>query len=790
MFHYRYILWINIDKLDINFNLLDYGRLVPAKSRHCSIDKLGLKLVSNAFIKTDKGAVNHETDLPYDSYSEYLSDEFLKLDMLLEFLSQGKVVEYENNNVLSNNFYVSPEYASSLISGARETDYCNPEILKSIEKKREEIQRRLLATGESALSYPLYRCIHVFVLSELEKLALLVGLAFLKDSKYEKIYSCLQDSLESRYPSVQILYDLFSLSNNGNNDGSSSFIANSSLVYWNLIQLYSNFGGMAASEFFFIEPSAARYLLGDESYAIGNHIYNLEDQSRISVQDLYACESTIRQLRQVSNLLKDAKAFSGSQFILLSGFGEAVKHKSISALAGEAGLPVIHIDTETLLFQTDQMGNHLRKIIRDAILTGSILFFKKPSKALDEKNKYIDFLYLLINEFSLFNIKVFLSIENFRDIPKPIVHQFYNIQYYIPDYKIRKKVWASMAGFHVDLNQKSICEFAGQYRFTEEQIYGAVEYAKKRSFFSLKPGVTQEDLLEGCRVQSNENLLTLGKQLKGSCTLKDIVLPGELYVQISELINHYRYKHQVYDDWGFGKSVAYGRGVTVLTSGPSGTGKTMAASVIGNELKLPVYKIDLSSVISKYIGETEKNLSKIFTEAVTSNSILFFDEADAIFGKRTEVKDSHDRYANIEVSYLLQKMEEYEGITILASNLRQNMDDAFFRRMQFVMEFPFPDANMRRTLWKKIFPDSAPLASDIDYDFLAEKLEVAGGNIKNVAVSAAFIASGENDIIKMRHILLAAKKEYKKLNKSFLKNEFSPYFELIENEVFNLNSEE
>mgnify|MGYP000390943084 CR=1 FL=1 len=196
----------------------------------------------------------------------------------------------------------------------------------------------------------------------------------------------------------------------------------------------------------------------------------------------------------------------------------------------------------------------------------------------------------------------------------------------------------------------------------------------------------------------------------------------------------------------------------------------MAAQVIANELKLDLYKIDLSNVVSKYIGETEKNLEKVFTEAETSNAILFFDECDALFGKRTEISDAHDRYANLEVSFLLQKIEEYDGIVILATNLRGNMDDAFIRRIRFIIDFPFPDMESRKQIWCKSFPNKAPCSDDIDYELLARKIKLSGGNIKNIVLNAAFNASDDNDAIRMRHILLSTKAEYQKIGKSWNEN--------------------
>ena len=208
-----------------------------------------------------------------------------------------------------------------------------------------------------------------------------------------------------------------------------------------------------------------------------------------------------------------------------------------------------------------------------------------------------------------------------------------------------------------------------------------------------------------------------------------------------------------------------GKGTTAVFAGPSGTGKTIAAEVIANEIKLDLYRVDLASVISKYIGETEKNLDRVFTTAENASAVLFFDEADALFGKRSEVRDSHDRYANIEISYLLQKMEAYEGAAILATNLGQNMDESFLRRFAFNIRFPFPEADSRRRIWSTIWPQETPLACDIDYGYLASRFRFTGGNIKNVALAAAFLAADDGGVVTMTHLLRAIEREFAKMGK-------------------------
>ncbi|MGL4791078.1 MAG: ATP-binding protein, partial [Anaerotignaceae bacterium] len=235
----------------------------------------------------------------------------------------------------------------------------------------------------------------------------------------------------------------------------------------------------------------------------------------------------------------------------------------------------------------------------------------------------------------------------------------------------------------------------------------------------------------------------------------------------------------VYDKWDFESILPYGSGLSMLFEGPSGTGKTMAAQIIAGELGLELYKVDISQVISKYIGETEKNLNEIFTEAQKNNVILFFDEMVAIFGKRGEVKDSHDKHINVEVAFLLQKVEEYQGISVMATNYLKNIDQAFIRRINYIIHFPFPQEEERTKIWKNVFPANMPMGKDIDYEYLGRQFELAGGSIKNTAVSAAFMAARDNTACSMKHILLSLIHELGKQDKVMLKTDFGEYAFLI-----------
>jgi SpoVK/Ycf46/Vps4 family AAA+-type ATPase len=307
---------------------------------------------------------------------------------------------------------------------------------------------------------------------------------------------------------------------------------------------------------------------------------------------------------------------------------------------------------------------------------------------------------------------------------------------------------------------------ANQFRLTPGQIHDAAAWAAHTCAMRGElQDMTLADLYAGCRSQSNHKLAELAQHIAPRYGWEDIVLPEDKLIQLREICSHVTHRYRVFGDWGFDRKLSHGKGLSVLFAGPSGTGKTMAAEIMAQALQVDLYKIDLSGVISKYIGETEKNLAKIFQEAESSNAILFFDEADAVFGKRTKISDAHDRYANIETSYLLQKIEEYEGVVILATNLRENMDDAFTRRMRFIVEFPFPDAASRQEIWQRHFPNEAPVMADLDYAWLAKQFQITGGNIKNIVLNAAFFAAEDGGAIGLEHVLCGARREFEKIGK-------------------------
>jgi hypothetical protein len=326
---------------------------------------------------------------------------------------------------------------------------------------------------------------------------------------------------------------------------------------------------------------------------------------------------------------------------------------------------------------------------------------------------------------------------------------------------------------HFNLSAVAIRDAAAAATGGDAAASGVLPEPRTRSpeSHALRGGPPDDGLWDACRSQARPRLDDLAQRLEPGAAWDDLVLPDGPRHLLQELAAHVRHRTTVYERWGFAGRGTRGLGITALFAGASGTGKTMAAEVLAGELRLDLYRIDLASVVSKYIGETEKNLRRIFDAAENGGAILMFDEADALFGRRSEVKDSHDRYANIEVSYLLQRMESYRGLAILTTNLKSVLDPAFLRRIRFVVQFPFPDVEQRRQIWGRAFPGPAPTCG-LEAERLAQ-LNIAGGNIRNIALGAAFMAADDGVPIGMSQVLRAARTEYAKIEKQLTDAELS-----------------
>jgi hypothetical protein len=446
---------------------------------------------------------------------------------------------------------------------------------------------------------------------------------------------------------------------------------------------------------------------------------------------------------------------------------DAQNTRAIAAsIAASVQRQAFALRAEVLPTHPNELEHLIRVLEREHILSGLILVLEietlEPSGALSASvNRFIE----------RANLPLIVSGPERRN---PQHRQGTTFEVGKPEAHEQRQIWHDALEAHLHSQDRHpdfvgiIEQLTSHFRLNPSTIRSA-----SRAALGINPDNPElpfaRALWHSCRIHARTRLDDLAQRIEARATWDDLILPEAQKTVLRDIVSHVQHRHTVYETWGFANSHTRGLGIAALFAGSSGTGKTMAAEVIAGTLELDLYRIDLSTIISKYIGETEKNLRRIFDAAETGGAILLFDEADALFGKRSEVKDSHDRYANIEVSYLLQSMESYSGLAVLTTNLKSAIDTAFLRRIRFITQFPFPDAELRAAIWQRAFPAQTP-TEDLEPEKLAQ-LNVAGGNIRSIALNAAFIAAGVRAPVGMTHVLQAARGEYAKLEKQLTASE-------------------
>jgi AAA+ superfamily predicted ATPase len=687
--------------------------------------------------------------------------------------------------------YISDEEVNALLEGQIQVyQLIGPaalpeEALKTLERAelavRDQIAHMERQAGENALELRLQRVVELFGLSDLEREVLIICLAPEVDLKYERYYGYLQDDVTKKRPTLDLVMRLLCTTFEERLAVRRAFEPGAALLEWDLVSLHDDPGSrrpVLPARYLKLDERIAGYLLGSDQ--IDGRLQALVDPQAVGPGAGMPDEVKERLENWISAWERTWN--KRAPVMLLHGRYGSGRHAAVHTLASGLGKPCLMFSTTGMIGGGLRADQAVRLAEREALLCDGIVCWSQiddliqPDGEGELSREHNAFIHTLA---SGRNIVVLLGGKSWEPGRQLGGRPFLRLGFPESTYIERKSAWSERLNGSSHLTEAEISSLAGRFRLTPGQIRDAVGraqtlmWARDPSSSILMSG----DIDAASRDQSQSRLGTLARKLIPRYQWDDIVLPRQQLATLHMICATIRQRPTVYGDWGFDRKLSLGKGLIALFSGPSGTGKTMSAEIIAQELGLDLYKINLSAVVSKYIGETEKNLEHIFGEAQDSDAILFFDEADALFGKRSEVKDAHDRYANIETAYLLQRTEEYSGLVILASNIKKNMDEAFIRRIHFMLDFPFPEEAERLEIWRRTFPLQAPQAADIDLPFLSRKLKISGGNIRNIILTAAFLAAEDQAPIGMRHLVRGASYEYQKMGKMIVEGDFEQYFE-------------
>lgn len=697
---------------------------------------------------------------PYENYDEYLKDNFNWLEIILThyilFIDEVK-------NFDTDMFYDEKKIQEK-IKQSRESSIMDFNRARFFIDSRLGANRKVFYAGEYVLRK--YR------LNGFEWFCVIALIACKVSNRFYKLFNKVNSFFGQEKLDFETLYKIYKFSYEMNNLKSDYKVLNESKYRLEALCLEYNKFEISKRIFDFI-------------------VYNSEKNLSISGVDVILPSSNVRLpiREEVAINIKNFISTSPKNdvtFIYMqgdSGIGKRTIVKRVAQM-DEQALIIINI-SKCYIDDKEKFSSILITCFREATLNGGYVAIVGLDILYEDSSKYkynIDFIFDKVGSYA----KVIFMLSD-TDLKKAVElsgDRFLQVNLEDLDSQERLILWEKNFESLKGITDVKASDMSNKFGFNPGQIVGTVSRARNLYLSRVNKKLDEKEICECAYSQIVNTLSEKATRVKSKHTWDDLVLNPKEKEMLKSACAQVKYKHIVYDKWKMKDRILYGRGVSMLFAGPPGTGKTMAAGVIANDLGLEIYRVDLSQIVSKYIGETEKNLNSIFNEARSSNVILFFDETDALFGKRTEVKDSHDKNANVETSFLLQKMEEYEGITIMTTNFLQNIDSAFFRRISYVIHFEFPDKESRKKIWENMYPASVPRAKDIDFEYLARQFEIAGGNIKNIALTSLFLAAkSEEKILTMKHILTAVRYELKKQGKTLLKEDFNEYGYIMENKV-------
>ena len=643
----------------------------------------------------------------------------------------------------------------------------------------------------------LERC---FALSGFEVAVLLVCLLPQLDARYRRLYAYLQDDASRTRPNVELVLQILQPLAAASNSAQAVLNAAAPLCAHLLLHVTDSCGAN--------EPTNARALHVDTrivDYLLGNDrldgrldgIAWLQRHS-LAFDDLLIEARQREQLRALTQWMTARHSQASAPIFFLQGAYGSGKAEAARAVCHALGMPLLVIDVRAALRSPEGWTRSITLILREASLQGAAVYWSQ-AHVLCEHERAREEWEVLMMRIEQHRGLVFLASETpwdpagrFRARP------FLRISLANPGYELRRRLWDAALPEDASLSDgiaarhELVSVLSNGFQLTGGQIADAVATARAEALQRdpHSPRLSVADLYEGCRRQSSRRLVSFARLIepRTDLTFDDLILPEATVRQLGELRSRIHYRSHVYTGMGFERRLSLGKGLIALFTGSSGTGKTMAAELLGREYGMQIYKVDLAAVVSKYVGETEKNLARVFDEAEGGNAILVFDEGEALFGKRGEIKEARDRWANTEVNFLLQRIEEYRGVVIITTNFRQNMDPAFLRRIQIVVDFPRPNSEARLQILRGMFPSGVARPTDAELRTLAEQFNLSGGNLKNAVIDAAFRAIGEagpdGAQITIRHLVLGIAREEQKMGKALTKGDFGEqYYRLLEADI-------
>jgi AAA+ superfamily predicted ATPase len=609
---------------------------------------------------------------------------------------------------------------------------------------------------------PLDTLAQLYGLEALDRDAIIIALAPEIDLRYERLYAYLQDDVTRKRPTVDLALNLLCASREEKLERRSRFSSESPLIANQIIHLTADPAApnpALLGHSIKLDDGVIHYLLGHEGLD-----QRLRGSSRLVAPSADEKLPDEEGLWRLETLARSSRTERTPLCLYFQGPRSSMKRRTARAIAARIAAPLIEVDASAL-----DASHHAGLLLREALLRDAALYIEGNDEAIENPSSPLRGLWSRLRAYP--GIAILAGQKPWLSPPIPVV-AFPFSQLRAAD---RQRIWEEkLAAAAARPKPETVRALAATYRLTEEDIEQVV--ARAANDAHARGADLDSALLGLARGQGARDLTPMAQRMAPLYTWKDLVLPPATIQALREIADQARYRPLVLDEWGFDRKMSLGKGLTALFSGPPGVGKTMAVEVIGNDLNLDIYRIDLSQVVSKYIGETEKNLARVFNEAAEGNAILFFDECDALFGKRTEVHNAHDKYANTEVSYLLQRIEEYEGLCVLATNFQQNLDPAFLRRIRFVVNIEFPSEESRKRIWEQVWPEETPVSRALDAEFLSRQFKLAGGSIRNAALSAAFLAAAEGaGEVRMKDVVRAIRREIEKTGRTMSRAEMGRF---------------